>query len=95
MAVALAGGIFGIGFWIWRRRRTQKASAESGEGGYPEDRKELPGDLVPEQAVYHEMGEQQHSELDASAKPYKAETEKRGAEAHELPTDANRLSGPP
>jgi hypothetical protein len=88
MAIVLAGGIFGIGFWLWRRRKGQNAAAAaaSGEEGFHADHKELPNDAK----VYHEMSnEQPHAELDTQQAGW-ASKEKKEAQTYELPADAER-----
>ena len=93
MAVAIAGGIFGIGFWLWRRRRNQKgAIAGTTEGTYVEH-KEMPVEVRPQ--TLHELNAQHHSELDG--KPHgwltQAEVEKDPSKTYELPGDTTRRDG--
>lgn len=94
MAVAIAGGIFGIGFWLWRRRRQQSA-AGAGAAATSTDHKEMHEAMAAGRPqTLHELNGQHHSELDGKQNGWVTAQEAEKPPTYELPGDGHRRDLP-
>ena len=95
--IAIAGGILGIGLWLWRRRRQQNGMDRGGEASFNMfDHKEMPTSITPQPQMYHELHDEQRTELDGSqqrmteAYGHGVKPGKTSVTAYELPVDGCR-----